>query len=449
MTVARGAGLAALALAVVVVALLLLRGSETRQYVLYFQNAGQLVPDDDVQVGGRRVGAVGEISLADDNRARIEVEVEPPYAPLREGTRAVIRQTSLSGIANRYIALTPGPDSGLELDEGAELRADQTTTPVDLDQLFNTFDERTRGDLQNLIEGFATQYDGKAAQANAAARYFNPALSSSRRLVSELNRDSGTLTRFLVSTSKAMTALAERRDDVSGLVQNSGRVAGALAQENEAFSTALDRLPTTLRKGNTTFVNLRSTLSDLDRLVAESKPATRRLAPLLRELQPLLEESRPTVQDLSALFGRPGADNDLLDATRKLPRLQRVASPSFADQIEALRELQPVLEFGRPYAPDLVGWLRDFGQTTANYDANGHYARVQPIFNPFKFADDAQGGTLSAVPAGDRFNDLRKGALKRCPGAATQRPADGSAPFTDDGSLSAQDCDPSLTVPGG
>ncbi len=448
MTLARGAALVALALAVAVVALLLLRGAERERYVLYFQNAGQLVEDNDVQVGGRRVGRIRDLSLTEDNQARIEIEVEPPYAPLRRGTSAVIRQTSLSGIANRYIALNPGPDSAPEMEEGAELRAGSTTAPVDLDQLFNTFDERTRGDLQNLIQGFSTQYAGKGEQANAAARYFNPALSASRRLVSELNRDSGTLTRFLVSTSKAMTALAERRDDVSGLVRNSGQVTGAIAQENEAFSTALERLPTTLRKGNTTFVNLRSTLSDLDRLVDESKPATRRLAPLLRELQPLLEESRPTVQDLSTLFGRPGADNDLLDATRKLPGLQRVASPSFANQIEALRDLQPVLEFGRPYAPDLVGWLRDFGQTTANYDANGHYARVQPIFNPFRFEDDPQGGRLTGVPSGERFSGLRKGVLKRCPGAATQPPRDRSAPFTDDGRLSAEDCDPALVPPG-
>ena len=42
-----------------------------------------------------------------------------------------------------------------------------------------------------------------------------------------------------------------------------------------------------------------------------------------------------------------------------------------------------MLHFIRPYAPDLVGWFRDFGQSTANYDANGHFARIQPIFNAF------------------------------------------------------------------
>ena len=59
-----------------------------------------------------------------------------------------------------------------------------------------------------------------------------------------------------------------------------------------------------------------------------------------------------------------------------------------------------MLEFARPYTPELVGWFRDFGQGAANYDANGHYARVQPIFNAFQFTDDPAGGALDADPAG-------------------------------------------------
>ena len=54
----------------------------------------------------------------------------------------------------------------------------------------------------------------------------------------------------------------------------------------------------------------------------------------------------------------------------------------------ALNKSEPVLEFIRPYTPDFTGWLRDFGQSTANYDANGHYARIQPIFNAFQLTDN-------------------------------------------------------------
>jgi phospholipid/cholesterol/gamma-HCH transport system substrate-binding protein len=446
-TVARAAAVLALALVVALAAwLLLFRGAGGTEYTLVFENAGQLVPDNDVQVGGRRVGSVRSIELTDDNQAAVKVRVEEPFAPLREGTKATIRLTSLSGIANRYIALTPAPEGADELPDGATLTTGSTTTAVDLDALFNTLDERTRGNLQDVIKGFATQYAGKGEEAAEAARYFNPLLSTSRRLVGEVTEDEDSLTRFLVDSSRLVTALSERRDDLADLVGNTNATARAIGSENVALAQALGLLPTTLRRANTTFVNLRATLDDLDVLVAESKPATKDLAPFLRELRPLVQEARPTIHDLSVAIRRSGPDNDLTDATREMPALQRVATPAFRDAQQALQKSLPVLEFLRPYAPELTGWLRDFGQGASNYDANGHYARIQPIFNAFSFTDNPAGGVLTPIPGSERFNGLETNRLRRCPGAASQPPADGSAPWRD--VSGALDCDPAEVPPG-
>jgi phospholipid/cholesterol/gamma-HCH transport system substrate-binding protein len=446
-TVARAAAAGALALAVaLVVWLLLFRGEGGTEYTLLFQNAGQLVPDNDVQVGGRRVGAVQEIELTDDNQAAVKITVQEPYAPLREGTKAVIRLTSLSGVANRYVALTPAPGDAKELTEGATLTAEATTDVVDLDHIFNTLDERTRADLSDVIKGFAAQYEGKGDAAGQSAKYFNPVLSTSRQLVQEVTEDEGALTRFLVNSSQAVTAISERRDDLSALVANANATARAIGQENAALARALGLLPTTLRRANTTFVNLRATLDDLDVLVAESKPATRDLAPFLRELRPLVRDARPTIRDLRTLVRRDGEDNDLVEATRKMPRLQQVATPAFRAGRQALQKAQPVLEFIRPYSPDFVGWFRDCGQGAANYDANGHFARIQPMFNAFSFTDNPAGGILTPIPPANRFDGLETGVIERCPGAATQQPEDGSAPWRDEsGTL---DCDPTLRLPG-
>jgi len=448
LTIARGAAAAALVLAIVLVAVLLFRGADTHQYNLVFQNAGQLVKDDDVQVGGRRIGSVREITLTNDNSARVKIEVQEPYAPLREGTTAVIRLTSLSGIANRYIALTPAPNSAKELDDGTELAAGSTTGVVDLDQLFNTLDPKARKDLQGVIEGFATQYDGKGKQAGRAAEYFNPFLSTSRRLVNQLTQDETVLTDFIVNSSRAVTAVADRRDDLASLVGNTNTTAAAIGNENVALAQALGLLPTTLRRANTTFVNLRATLDDLDPLVAASKPATKELAPFLRELRPLVHQARPTIKDLRKLVTREGPDNDLIDATRKMPGLQKVASPTFRNSRQALQKSQPVLEFIRPYTPELTGWFHDFGQSTSNYDANGHFARIQPIFNAFTYIGDGNGGQLVPNALNNKFDGLSLGNDRRCPGAASQPAQDGSAPFLDGGNLGADDCDPSQTPPG-
>jgi phospholipid/cholesterol/gamma-HCH transport system substrate-binding protein len=445
-TIARAAVAIGVALVVVLaVWLFALRGSG-HEYTLIFQNAGQLVKGDNVQIGGRPVGTVKSIALTSNNQAAIKVSVDEPYAPLREGTTAIIRLTSLSGIANRYIALSPAPGTNRQLGDGAVLDSSQTTTAVDLDQLFNTLDPKARKDLQGLIKGFATQYEGKSQQAAEATEYFNPLLSSARRLVNEATADEGALTSFLVSSSRAVTTIAEKRDDLSSLVGNANTTAGAIASENRALSEALALLPTTLRRANSTFVNLRATLDDLDPLVAESKVATKDLAPFLRELRPLVRDAKPTIKDLSTALRRPGPDNDLVEATRKLPGFQKVASPAFSDGTAALKKSQPVLEFVRPYIPELVGWFRDFGVGAANYDANGHFARIQPIFNAFQLHELPTGPTLVPLPVSQRLDGLQQFMLKRCPGTASQVPPDKSAPFRDAGGN--LDCDPSQVPPG-
>ena len=74
---------------------------------------------------------------------------------------------------------------------------------------------------------------------------------------------------------------------------------------------------------------------------------------------------------------------------RDLPTLAKVASSSFAELDQGPAQVQQVIEFIRPYAPDFTAWITKFAQATAYYDANGHYARVQPIFNAFRFDDTA------------------------------------------------------------
>lgn len=443
MTLARGLAFGALAVAVVVV-VLLLTGGNKHEYTLVFQNAGQLVKDNDVQIGGRRVGRVADIKLGDRNLAEVRIQLEEPYAPLHAGTTATIRSGSLSGVANRFISLAPGPNSAPKLDDGTTLGLDKTTTSVDLDQLFDTLDPKTRKSLQDVIKGSSEQYKGKGKQANEALKYFNPALSTTSRLVNELDRDQQSLQDFIIYTARATTALAERRGDVSSLVSNANTSAGAIADESASLNRALKALPLTLRQANTTFVNLRSTLDDLDELVDASKPVAPKLAPFFKQLRPLVTDARPTINDLRTLISRPGAGNDLIDLLRKQPRLTQVATPTFQHTIKGLQQGTPVLQFIRPYAPDLIGWFRDFGQSTANYDANGHFARISPIVNAFQFTDNPAGGTLTALKPAERQVGLQSGKIRRCPGGSTQAATDGSNPYAPEGS----DCDSSIVPPG-
>ena len=94
------------------------------------------------------------------------------YAPLREGTTAVIRQFSLSGIANRYVDLTlpTGPDAeNAEIEEGGLIGTESTEEPVDLGQVFNIFDPVARVAVQDFFKPGAVQLRGKSEDAKLSA----------------------------------------------------------------------------------------------------------------------------------------------------------------------------------------------------------------------------------------------------------------------------------------
>src|SRR3954449_6853390 len=382
-----------------------------------FENAGQLVKGNYVEVAGRPVGKVKSIELASNAQARVKLSVGSGLDPLHQGTTAVIRAASLSGIANRYVELHPGPNSAAKIDDGGQIGADKTQAPVDLDQLFNTLDPKTRKGLQGIIQGGAQQYKGKSAQAAAALHYFNPAISTSARVAREIVLDRQSFQRFVSNTAETVTALQARRSDLAGLVGNANTTAKAIGDENVALGRALGLLPDTLRRANTTFVNLRATLNDLDVLVNESKPATKDLAPLFRQLRGLVDDSIPTIHDLRVLIRKKGKNNDLIELTGKMPKLAKIAKNTFPHDIAAVTKSLPVISYIRPYTPDLTGWITKFGEVANPYDANGHYARVQPIFNQFQYTETPAGPQLLPLPrALAGRNGLNARNSLRCPG---------------------------------
>jgi phospholipid/cholesterol/gamma-HCH transport system substrate-binding protein len=433
---------------VIVAILLFAKGGSTYTVDAYFVNAAQLVKGNLVQIGGTKVGSVKDLTLTENGQARVHLTIDKEYAPLRQGTQATIRQASLSGIANRYVDLTmPSGDSSNtdEIPSGGSIDINNTTTAVELDQLFNTIDDDTSDSVKAFFRNSATQFRGKERQQKLAYKYLNPALSTSSRLFNELNRDQPRLERFLVDSAKLVTTLAERRDDLAALVGNLNTTFTALGNQREALAESITLLPGFMRQANTTFVDLRSALDDVDPLVDASKPVAPKLDQLLTQLRPFANDARPTVRDLSRIVYSKGRDNDLFDLQQTFPPVARAAldtrersidfgggakpvgetEGAFPEIIDAARDSAPIIARGRPYTPDLMGWFDDFS-TTGLVDAGGNVSRAFTVFNAVTFT----GPTPGVIPLNDRLTSLTQTArlkqYKRCPGGAEVRASDGS-----------------------
>jgi phospholipid/cholesterol/gamma-HCH transport system substrate-binding protein len=430
---ARLAGIGALVLVAIAILVLLLSGGDnSSHYRLLFETGGQLVKGNQVLIGGTPVGSVDNLKLTDNGQAQVDISVD---RPLHEGSSAIVRATSLSGIANRYISIQPGPDNNPELANDAIITEVDTTSPVDLDQLFNTLRGPERQALRNVIQGSSTVYAGNGPAANVTYKYLSPSLVATDRLLQELNRDSGTLTNFLVNGASVVTSLADRRNDLSALTQNANEALGAIANQNRSFDQALVALPGTLRQANTTFHNLRPAIDDLDVLVNAAKPATKNLAPFLRQLHPVVSRSVPVFRDLNRALNLNGKSNDLADATGDFASLENRAADAIPITVKSMQDSQKNLVFLRPYIPDLMSAIAHLNQDTAYYDADGHYARVQPTgLGVFGLGGAPPNFTFTPQSAANVFNDYgpfgstNRNLFKRCPGGATPTLA-GSNPF--------------------
>jgi phospholipid/cholesterol/gamma-HCH transport system substrate-binding protein len=429
----------ALAAVIVIVAILVFGGGGGADYRLEFPEAGQLVRGDQVQVGGVPVGSVNNIELTHKFTALVTIHVDSSLTPLHEGTTAVVRVPSLSSVANRYIALSPGPNSNPALAAGAQLPASATHEVTDLDQLFNTFTPKTRKGLQGFIQGQAEQYAGAGRALGQSTEYFPAAITATDHFLYELVHDQRTFTSFLVETAKAVTTIGARKEALTSLIEHANTTFQAIGSQQASLAKGLKQLPVTLRQGNRTFADLPATFSALKQLVDASKPTSKPLTTFFNKLRPLVTTATPVVGNFSQAFSRPGPNNDLTDLVRALPRLAQALTTASPAGVTSLKESVPITAFFGPYSPDLVGTLRTFGQTASYYDANGHYARISSVFPDFKLG---AGNNLTPATAQQALEGLKTGQLRRCPGAATQPAADASSPFVDNELLS---CDPTET----
>src|ERR687895_2090091 len=179
-TLAVGAVIAAIALVGIV---MFTGGGE--QYTLHtrFENAGQVVNGGLVEIAGKEVGTVTGQRLTPAGVAELELSISEEWAPVPRGTHAQIRQFGLSGPASRYVELRlpGGPQQG-DLPDGAVLGLDDTTSNVDVDEIFSIFDRRTRRSIRDVFRGSERQYRGQGERAAAGWVYLDPALVSASRL---------------------------------------------------------------------------------------------------------------------------------------------------------------------------------------------------------------------------------------------------------------------------
>ncbi len=125
--------------------------------------ASGLIPSNQVRIGGTRVGLVNSLTAKQNPKtgrvtAIAHLQLEKKFESLPADTKAVVQ--SVSAIGLKYLELVQGSSSS-KIHAGGTIPVSQTREAVSIDELFNTFDPKTREAIKINTNNFG---DGVAAR---------------------------------------------------------------------------------------------------------------------------------------------------------------------------------------------------------------------------------------------------------------------------------------------
>lgn len=208
----------------------LISWATTVRYQAKFDEAGGLLPGNDVTVSGMKVGAVQSVSL--DNGEALVTFAAEGKVPLGSETTAHIRTGSLLG--ERVLALESAGDKTMHpLDV---IPASRTSSPYSLTDAVGDLTTNSAGtDTGSLNQSL----DTLSETLDQVAPQLGPTFDNLTRLSKSLNARNESLGDLLKSASDVSGVLSDRSAQVNTLILNANDLVGVLNDRRTAISDLL------------------------------------------------------------------------------------------------------------------------------------------------------------------------------------------------------------------
>ncbi|HJQ47065.1 MAG TPA: MlaD family protein [Amycolatopsis sp.] len=340
--------------------------SDRKYYVgVLLGSATNLHEGGAVTMNGFPAGKIDAISVQ-DGKAMIRLALEGDSRPLHDGAQVTVEWKALLG--ERWIEIKDGPAGNAPIPDRGMIPGKQAD-PMNLDQVLAALDKPTRDHLSSLVEQLNTTVAGHEQDANATLRSAGPALLALGQVLGAVGSD-GPAIRGLVTQLDTMVGTLSRRDaDVRTIIDALSKTTSATVQQRQQLATALQMLPGTLDTANKTLGDVPGTADKAVPLLKDLRPATQQLPAVAQRLSPVLQQVPPLVDKLGPTLASAG---QLLDYTPGLLDALHQTVPGLG---QTTGYLGPVLNFLRPYTPELAGWFSEWSSIAGNYDSNGHFLR--------------------------------------------------------------------------
>ncbi len=234
--------LVAVVAVLVAVALVVMPHQDTKTLTASFPRTVSLYQGSAVKVLGVPIGNVDSVT-PDGTDVIVKMSYDAKYK-VPKNAQAVIVSPSIVG--DRFVQLTPVYKGGPVLADGAVLSERDTSTPLELDQIYQSIDDLTvalgpqgankQGALTHLLDSTANNFAGQGEQFHTTIQNlskFTGTLADNKdalfgtarqieRFVNALSKNDQTVRRFNDSLTSAAGMLAGERADLAAALHNLG-----------------------------------------------------------------------------------------------------------------------------------------------------------------------------------------------------------------------------------
>jgi virulence factor Mce-like protein len=368
-------------------------------------NAAQLVKGFEVRIGGARVGFISKIEpkkRPDGSAyAQVTMKLDKSIEPVPADSTLLVRPRSSLGL--KYIELTPG-EGRAGLPAGATIPVRQARPAVvELDDLFDMFDDKTRVGSRNSLDGFGGGLAGRGQDINTAIAALVPLLTDLEPVARNLSDPDTRLNRFFASLARASEEAAPVAEEQASLFVNLDTSFTAFASIARPFlQETISESPPSEQVAIRDFPRQRPFIRNNTAFFRELRPGVAvlpRAAPILAdafeagtEVLPKTEQMNEDLADVFEALSDFSDDPNVRQGVRQLTRLTSSLRPT----LRFLKPLQTTCNYATVF-------LRNVASLLSEGDANGNYQRFLVVTAPtdpltFELGPNNEGGP-SAAPA--------------------------------------------------
>jgi virulence factor Mce-like protein len=324
----------------------------TRELKVDLADGANLVVGNDVREGGYYVGlisAVEPVRLPGGYGAQLTLKLDEFAGAIPVDSRVTVLSKSALGL--KYLDLIKGTSKRTFAD-GATMSVAQTAVPVQIDQVFDMFNQPTRTAIAQDLHGFGDTLASRGSALNATIEDLPPLLSYLRPVAAYLSAPPTRLTRLLTTLDTFMRTVAPVAQVNADLFTNMATTFAAIDRSPSALESTIAESPSTLTTSTRSLRAQQPFLTDFAALGRSLTPATQTLKTALPEVNPAIEAGTKTLIRTPALNTRLQGVMSALKALALAPGTNVALNALTA----TVGTLNPMVKYLGPYQTVCDDW---------------------------------------------------------------------------------------------